>query len=47
MRIGRPGELVGSVTPKNPTAFFFVLGNSLPEGRYHAVLYLRPEGEPS
>jgi hypothetical protein len=24
--------------------FFFILGNSLPEGRYRAIIYLRPEG---
>jgi hypothetical protein len=24
--------------------FFFVLGNEVPEGRYHVTLYLRPEG---
>lgn len=36
-----PGESQTFVTN---TTFFFILGNSLPEGRYHAVLYLRPEG---
>lgn len=36
-----PGE---SQTFETNTTFFFILGNALPEGRYHAVLYLRPEG---
>ena len=34
----------GSQTFVTNTTFFFILGNSLPEGRYRAVLYLRPEG---
>jgi hypothetical protein len=36
-----PGE---SHTYETNVLFFFVLGNSLPEGRYRATLYLRPEG---
>lgn len=36
-----PGE---SRTFETNVTFFFILGNSLPEGRYRAVLYLRPEG---
>ena len=36
-----PGE---SRTFETNVLFFFVLGNSLPEGRYRATLYLRPEG---
>jgi hypothetical protein len=36
-----PGE---SQTFETNVTFFFILGNSLPEARYHATLYLRPEG---
>ena len=36
-----PGE---SRTFETNTTFFFILGNALPEGRYRATLYLRPEG---
>lgn len=36
-----PGE---SRTFETNVLFFFILGNSLPEGRYQATLYLRPEG---
>jgi hypothetical protein len=36
-----PGE---SRTFENNVTFFFVLGNEVPEGRYRATLYLRPEG---
>jgi len=36
-----PGELR---TFESNVTFFFILGNVLPEGRYHATLYLRPEG---
>lgn len=36
-----PGE---SRTYETNVLFFFILGNSLPEGRYRATLYLRPEG---
>ncbi|CAN5875474.1 hypothetical protein BH20GEM1_BH20GEM1_12250 [soil metagenome] len=36
-----PGE---SRTFETNVTFFFVLGNEVPEGRYHVTLYLRPEG---
>ena len=36
-----PGE---SRTFETNVTFFFILGNELPEARYHATLYLRPEG---
>lgn len=36
-----PGE---SRTFESNVTFYFILGNELPEGRYHATLYLRPEG---
>lgn len=36
-----PGE---SRTFETKVLFFFILGNVLPEGRYQATLYLRPEG---
>lgn len=43
-----PVELVlepgGSRTFETNVTFFFVLGNEIPEGRYHVTLYLRPEG---
>jgi hypothetical protein len=38
-----PGE---SRTFETNVTFFFILGNQLPEGRYRAILYLRPEGRP-
>jgi hypothetical protein len=38
-----PGE---SRTFETNVTFFFILGNRLPEGRYRAILYLRPEGRP-
>lgn len=34
----------GSRTFETNVTFFFVLGNEIPEGRYHVTLYLRPEG---
>ena len=36
-----PGE---SRTFETAVLVFFILGHSLPEGRYQAILYLRPEG---
>lgn len=33
-----------SRTFETNVTFFFVLGNEVPEGRYHVTLYLRPEG---
>lgn len=33
-----------SRTFETNVTFFFVLGNEIPEGRYHVTLYLRPEG---
>ncbi|HUF89904.1 MAG TPA: hypothetical protein VMR66_07975 [Gemmatimonadota bacterium] len=36
-----PGE---SRTFETSVLVFFILGNTMPEGRYQAILYLRPEG---